>query len=245
MGRYDFRPLRVHQTATQLLTSRRLKSRPPWFDVISSVPVTQALIRTQPHQHRERAQTTKARKPSKLFQPQKITYEEDSLRKEFFSDHPWELARPRVVLENDGKDGERTDWSQIRQSGRPLDGESVIQRQMWLLHNVPNMTKAKAYDQARQEFYGLRLQDDVERRIAKEEALATGAYFGKSMLQIGMELEDQAFEHWKEWAKKEVRVEEHRRGAAYTGVGNESAELSSDDPETEAALEGGDSSIPA
>lgn len=123
MGRYDFRPLRVHKTTTQLLAAERLKVRPPWFNVVASIPPAQTLVRTQPLEHWERTQRSKTRKPSKLFQPQTIVYKEDSLRKQFFSDHPWELARPRVVLENDGRDRERDDWSQIMQPARSLDGE--------------------------------------------------------------------------------------------------------------------------
>jgi small subunit ribosomal protein S23 len=95
---------------------------------------------------------------------------------------------------------------------------SVIQRQLWLLQNTPSMTSAKAYDQARQEFYAIRHQEDVERRVAKEEALATGAYFGKSMLEIGMELEDKTYESWKKWAQNEVEVIDQQRSAQYTGI---------------------------
>lgn len=101
---------------------------------------------------------------------------------------------------------------------------SVIQRQLWLLRNQPDMTSAKAYDQARQEFYAIRHQEDVERRVAKEEALATGAYFGKSMLEIGMELEDKTYESWKEWAQNEVVVIEQQRSAQYTGSELEAAD---------------------
>ena len=113
------------------------------------------------------------------------------------------------------------------------------------MHNVPNMSKAKAYDQARREFYEERLQEDVERRVAKEEALATGAYFGKSMLQIGMELEDKAYEKWKEWATKEIILAEQKQAGAYTGVNNESMEISADDPEITAATEELDTAVPA
>jgi small subunit ribosomal protein S23 len=94
--------------------------------------------------------------------------------------------------------------------------DSVIQRQLWLLHNVEGMTSKKAYDIARGEFYALRHQEDVERRVAKEEALSTGAYFGMSTLDIGMELEDQAYEEWKAWAMKEVELLAQQRDAAYT-----------------------------
>lgn len=60
-----------------------------------------------------------------------------------------------------------------------------------------------AYNQARREFYELRHREDVERRVAKEEAMATGAYFGKSTLEVGMELEDIWQEKWKQWAIRE------------------------------------------
>jgi small subunit ribosomal protein S23 len=93
---------------------------------------------------------------------------------------------------------------------------SVIQRQLWLLHNVEGMTSTKAYDIARREFYALRHVEDVERRVAKEEALSTGAYFGKSILEIGMELEDQSYEEWKAWAMKEIELLNQQRDAAYT-----------------------------
>ncbi|KAL8854086.1 MAG: hypothetical protein Q9198_010940, partial [Flavoplaca austrocitrina] len=123
MGRYDFRPLRVHQTVSQLFASERIKHVPSWHEVVGTIPPAQTLVRTQPLQHQERPRGSNVRKSSKLFQPQRVVYEEDTLRKEFFGDHPWELARPRVVLENDGRDAERKDWSLLSQPDRPVDGE--------------------------------------------------------------------------------------------------------------------------
>ena len=78
------------------------------------------------------------------------------------------------------------------------------------------MTRAEAYDKARKEFYDLRLQQDVERRVAREEALATGAQFGKSVNEISMEIEDVEYERWKEWAKKEAEKMVLKRAATYT-----------------------------
>lgn len=125
---------------------------------------------------------------------------------------------------------------------------SVIQRQMWLQNNVPGTNPAQAYDQARKEFYKVRLQEDVQRRVAKEEALATGAYFNKSTLDIGMELEDKQYEEWKAWAIKEVNETQQRRNAMYTGQDNEAMDLSPDDPQPEAGLDeidGDAAAIPA
>lgn len=66
------------------------------------------------------------KKASKLFQPQVIGYEEDLLRKEFFKDHPWELARPRMLIEDGGKDSQQTDWSRIEQKAKALSGERSV-----------------------------------------------------------------------------------------------------------------------
>ena len=116
---------------------------------------------------------------------------------------------------------------------------------MWLQHNVPGILQSQAYDQARKEFYKVRLHEDIQRRVAKEEALSTGAYFNKSTLDIGMELEDKQYEEWKAWAIKEVNEAEQRRNAMYTGQDNESMDLDVDDPETVAGLDEIKAALPA
>jgi small subunit ribosomal protein S23 len=87
------------------------------------------------------------------------------------------------------------------------------------MHNQPGMTSSKAYDIARKEFYNLRRAEEIERRVAREEALSTGAYFGKGVLEVGMELEDQAHEAWKKWAYEQLETMKLQRAGAYTGVG--------------------------
>lgn len=62
------------------------------------------------------------------------------------------------------------------------------------------MPPKNAYDQVRHEFYRLRQQEQIERRIAEEEAKYVGAYFGSTRQEIGMQLEDAEFENWKVWA---------------------------------------------
>lgn len=107
------------------------------------------------------------------------------------------------------------------------------------------MSTAKAYDQARQEFYALRQQEDVERRIAKEEAEATGAYFSKSTLEVSMDIEDKIYENWKTWALKEISVAEQTREAAYTGTDAQPALVAEDDPSIQASLETIEEQLPA
>ncbi|KAI6870009.1 ATP-dependent DNA helicase [Hortaea werneckii] len=263
MGRYNLAPQRVNQKATQLLSSKRLQNPPPWYHITSTVPPSSRLDR--PPLQRSQIPGHKppgGKKKSKLFKPLQLKYEEDRLRWEYFNDHPWELARPRVVLENDGRDAERWDWSvpldhalirpragevnalgrrtdaewdRVRrtQAGRPINGEAVVQRQSYLMSHG-GLTTALAYDTARKEFYRYRHYLETSTRVAREEALAVGAFFGPGPVEIGMHLENQAYEGWKAWAEKEVAAMKQMAGAAYTGTENQEAAISSPEvPEQE------------
>lgn len=123
MGRYDFRPLRVRQTAKALFDAKRNPELPQWYDVIGNIPPSETLARPVLRVPKMR----KARKASKLFKPLPIAYPEDKLRSEFFGDHPWELARPRLVVEDSGNDSKNYDWSKIVQPGKQLDGERCVE----------------------------------------------------------------------------------------------------------------------
>lgn len=124
MGRTDLRALRVHDAAALLMKTNPKRARqPPWFQSMTDNPPAQALVRTQPVQHRDLNPKQRLKKPSRMFQPQRIEYLEDELRHTFFADHPWELARPRIILENHGNDHKRWDWSKAQQPGRPVSGE--------------------------------------------------------------------------------------------------------------------------
>lgn len=99
--------------------------------------------------------------------------------------------------------------------------------------HAAGMTKDQAYDVARREFYALRHQEEVERRVAQEEARMVGAYFGKTPLQVGMGLEDETYEKWKRWAAYQTRKMETERSKLYVSFGTEDA------TEGEAGAEGG------
>lgn len=146
MGKYNLTALRVRQTALNQKAAGKISKLPQWVDVVGDIPPAQVLVRNQPLQHqlvRQRVKTlpgtskpqvvfevqekrVKPKKPSRMFSPLEIKYEEDQLRKEFFRDHPWELARPRVLIESSGKDFEKYDWSRLQQPGKRLDGERCV-----------------------------------------------------------------------------------------------------------------------
>ena len=132
MGRYNLNPARVHQRAAQFLELQKaggasgmaIARKQPWFTTIGQIPPSEILTRPQPVQHSPApAQNKRLKKPSKMFKPMRIVYEEDAMRDNFYGDHPWELARPRMILEQDGKDGQKCDWSKLEQPGRELNGE--------------------------------------------------------------------------------------------------------------------------
>lgn len=145
MGRYNFTPLRVGEKAAQAFLAGSKNPLPVWFGAVERNPPAQILTRTPPQQHpllRHRVKTLpdsslpqlvvktsktkplkKGKRPSRMFMPVELKYEEDELRRRFYTDHPWELARPRVVLESDGKDFKNYDWSKLEQQGKKLDGE--------------------------------------------------------------------------------------------------------------------------
>lgn len=137
MGRYNFAPQRVHQAATRLLQVRSAarggasQPPPPWYTVIGNLPPSERLVRP-PLQPARR----KGRKASKLFQPVNLKYEEDQLRLDFFGDHPWELARPRQIVEDDGKDYQKFDWSQLDQPTKQIDGERCTHLPTYLTSTV-------------------------------------------------------------------------------------------------------------
>ena len=103
-----------------------------------------------------------------------------------------------------------------------LTFHSVIQRWQYLLTHT-QLSSAAAYDMARKELYRNRHYKEVQLRVAREEAQATGAYFGLGPLEVGELLEDRAYENWKLWAVKETQALRALSGAAYSGVDEASA----------------------
>lgn len=109
-----------------------------------------------------------------------------------------------------------------------------------MMHNVEGMTQEKAYDIVRREFYALRHVEDIERRIAREEALKVGAYFGKSAIEVSMGLEDEQFENWKKWAGKQIDNVQAEQDSAYTNFGaveeSEGDDLDAEEPVAEPVM---------
>lgn len=154
-----------------------------------------------------------------LYKMPKIKYVEDQIRRLFYSNHPWELARPRSVLESNGKTHVGRDWSSLRQDGLRLSGESVVQRTLWLAEQ-PSYKKVNgndwynAYCQARLEFYRLRMEEHAEEMVAAEEAIMSGAVFGPSALEYGAAAEQRVIDQYINEAIEATQVKRAKLGSA-------------------------------
>lgn len=95
---------------------------PPWYKVLYDFPPAETL--TRPAAVQLRQPNPRQKRPKNVYRPQRMIFPEDTLRQNFYKDHPWELARPRMIIELDGKDSQLVDWSKgVRQPGVALSGE--------------------------------------------------------------------------------------------------------------------------
>ena len=198
--------LRVHELTSQLLEGGYLKQEPAWYRPVISSPPSHTLARGAVPHHSPTSTRTRShtnRNPVNIRYPQRIFYREDALRKKFYRDHPWELARPRSIVEDTGDDHRFYDWSKLVQEGKPTDGESVVQYQLWLM-NCQHLPERTAYQMATQKFYSVRIGQDIDRRIAKEEQEAFGLEFFPGPVDVGVELEQKQIADWREKAAKQV-----------------------------------------
>lgn len=106
------------------------------------------------------------------------------------------------------------------------------------------LSEAAAYDKARKEFYRVRHYREIELRTAREEALATGAFFTLGPLEKGTLLEDQQYEKWRTWAAAEIQRAKAMQSSAQGIDDGEGADGVLEDGEETALDESLESAIP-
>ncbi|KAI9030955.1 mitochondrial ribosomal protein S25 [Phycomyces nitens] len=205
-------PTGLVRHVSNLLKGDLLKKAPVWLPVLQSIPSGPSIIRAQNPITNVSAQTeleaalspakapiTATRHKQKHLRtrpprPMAITYPEDKLRRQFYKDHPYELARPKVLVENEtGKN--RTDFSRLLLPGMSLnevDGEAVVKYQLYLMTH-DKMPERKAYAKATSEFYEIRaLQEAEERELRSNMKTALEALSNKKWSQHALRLEEKA-----------------------------------------------------
>ncbi|KAH3901271.1 related to 37S ribosomal protein S25, mitochondrial [Saccharomycodes ludwigii] len=220
----------ILQRTSDYLASGIITKKPQWYDIVANIPPTKQFTRiprlndnpstgkpayqdnvtcldklntiTSKGYFKTRPNSIDKHKSTKhLYKPVKLKFFEDKLRTVFYDQHPWELSRPKVLIENLSVDISKYDWSSIQQLGKPLDGESVVQRTLYLLKNE-NKDLKEAYDIARFEFYKLRIEEELNNQIVLEEAIMMGSVFKESAIETGFRQEQDVI---KAWEKKAIR----------------------------------------
>jgi small subunit ribosomal protein S23 len=122
MGRSKamYSPLTVATVAKQLMVQGLIKFEPVWYQPVLNAPPMTDFSRkpSQAHQGRKANSSVDIRKIQPIQRGLEVHF-----RRKFYKQHPWELARPRIAVEDDGADYSRMDWSKMEQIGKPLDGE--------------------------------------------------------------------------------------------------------------------------
>ncbi|RKP30611.1 37S ribosomal protein S25, mitochondrial [Metschnikowia bicuspidata] len=246
---------RVLQLTSQLLKAGVIKQKPAWFDVVAANPPAMDLTKkpkslelnqdadpltamfvkngTDFYRTRAKKEDVKQKNNSTIRIP-KIELFEDQLRDVFFHQHPWEFSRPKYIVENKGTDAEKCDWSHMAQFLKPLDGESVVQRTIWLLkdskENGQEKTLFEAYDEARFEFYQLRMAEEADAFTSREESAMYGAVYPTSYYQKGVEMEQPHVDGWANLAEEKMQYLTAARNNVSASVGlsvSEDLDLSS------------------
>lgn len=236
----------ILERTSSYLQAGLLKKTPAWYDVVAKVQPVKKFNREpilkNPSTGRNRSEfrdfpeavNTKGLYKTRynivdkkvatniLYKPPKLSYLEDRLRQLFYEQHPWELSRPKIVIENEL--GKEYDWSHILQLGKPLDGESVVQRSLYLVRNKQHDNIIDAYNQARFEFYRLRMQQELDEQVAQEEAEMFGSVFNASALEYGIAQEQRVIDQWKKKAIKETEISAAKRVNPAESWGKEDAD---------------------
>lgn len=140
-------PTGLAKHVTNLMKGKLIKREPTWLRVVQSYPMGPSIIRSQNPEVNVSGQTEleqsllssnkkynnaqRLRHSEKHLRtppprPRAIVYPEDKLRRQFFKDHPFELSRPKVLVEND-LGINRTDFSKLMLDGMhpsQIDGEA-------------------------------------------------------------------------------------------------------------------------
>ncbi|KAG7191575.1 mitochondrial ribosomal small subunit component [Scheffersomyces spartinae] len=181
-----------------------------------------------------------------IFRVQKLQFIEDQIRDVFYHQHPWEFSRPKILIENNDADTyKKCDWSHMLQLYKPLDGESVVQRTLWLLSNSKPtpMSLEEAYDAARFEFYQLRMSEEMSSTVSREESELLGAVYPTTHMEWGLKQEAEYIDPWTVAAAEMTQIKESGKSSKSKegSMGSEST-VARESIWESAIVEGGESS---
>ncbi|KAI8967955.1 mitochondrial ribosomal protein S25 [Mycotypha africana] len=141
---YRAQPQIIARHVNNLLKANLLKEPPVWLSAVQAYPPGPSIVRAKnpevnvsgqteieqqlfskpPPKQRIRYSSKHVR--TRAPKPLPIIYPEDRLRRQFYRDHPFELSRPKVLVE-DEHGINRTDFSKLLLDGMhpsQIDGEA-------------------------------------------------------------------------------------------------------------------------
>lgn len=237
---------KVLERTSAYLQSGVLKEKPAWYDVVANHPPANDLTRKpktlefgkykDPKDKLFAAGSDKTRlrgkdlanRNNQIHRVPKLKFVEDELRDLFYKTHPWEFSRPKILIENNGDTNSSCDWSHMVQLSKPLDGESVVQRTLWLLNHTQKSNQnilEQCYDQARFEFYKLRMEEELQSTVSREESSMYGAIYTSDNLSYGIGQEQVFIDEWANIAAD--RTKARRANISSRNSGSSSGETES------------------
>jgi small subunit ribosomal protein S23 len=110
----------VHKQAARLMRANYIKNEPVWFQAVLEHPPLPLPPRAPPVREDTLLPSNgKGRKPK--TEPLPIVYLEDSVRRQFFRDHPFEAFRPLSIVEGREVEDEHPvrgeEWTRLAQRG--------------------------------------------------------------------------------------------------------------------------------
>lgn len=197
-------PTQVPAAMSRLIASTLVQRPPTWYaPVINNpplaIPLRRATRRNRPHEGRGfddlpsgaefdarregrgvRGHQRHLREPKQ--RPRDIVYKADHVRRQFFSDFPFEALRPHSLVEADtvrlSTAVAGAAWTSLSQRGAYPTVEDTVEFTVHL--HEGGLPLSEAYKQATDEFIALRGAHEMATLAAQGEAVAYGAEFKRS-----------------------------------------------------------------
>ncbi|CAK5280314.1 unnamed protein product [Mycena citricolor] len=190
----------VHHQISRLMLGGRMQTPPVWYRPVLAFPPLPLPAKAPP----QRTTYDQKFKPlSKLRRlknrPLPIYYLEDDLRRQFFTDHPFEAFRPTTLVEKSEVEVHPVNganWTRLRQRGRNPSAEDAVQFAVNLHQNL-DVPLSEAYARAVHQFRALRSEHHVATTYAAWEADQLGADFAPTEIEHAFEKEKRALASWE------------------------------------------------
>ncbi|KAJ7103284.1 mitochondrial ribosomal protein S25-domain-containing protein [Mycena belliarum] len=191
----------VHHQVSRLMRGNIILEQPKWYQAVLDFPPLPLPPKAPPartsYDVKLKPVGEKLRRPKN--RPLPIHYLEDDIRRQFYSDHPFEAFRPTTLVEKGDiqlheVNGEG--WTRLRQRGRNPNAEDAIQFAL-NLHQVYQVPLSQAYARAVAQFRALRSEHHIATTFAVMEAEALGATFVRGEIEHAFEKEKRAVATWE------------------------------------------------